>query len=68
VYSVGRMNDAAECAASYQVMEPSDSAMSKNVLFYKSQMKVPEDKFVPRQVDLYAFSSVVCTYVGSFVL
>ena len=62
------MNNAAEFAASYQVMEPSDSAMNKNVLFYKSQMKVPEDKLVPRQVYFYVFSSVVYTYVESSVL
>ena len=52
MYPVGRLNDAAECAASYQQLEPSDSAMSKNILYYKSQLKVPDEEFVPRQVSI----------------
>ena len=52
LYSVGRMNDVAECVASYQVLEPSDGTMDKNAFYYKSKTKIPEEKFVPRPVSI----------------
>ena len=52
LFTVGRMNDVAECVASYQVLEPSDGTMDKNAFFYKSKLKIPEEKFIPRPVSV----------------
>ena len=49
--SVGRMNDVGECVSTYQYLEPSDGTMDKNAFFYKSKMKIPEEKFIPRPVS-----------------
>ena len=50
--TVGRMNDVGGCVASYQLLEPSDGTMDKNAFFYKSKLKVPEEKFIPRPVSV----------------
>lgn len=56
------MNDVGECVASYQYLEPSDGTMDKNAFFYKSKMKIPEEKFVPRPVSVAMCVTHICTY------
>lgn len=49
-YAAGMLYKAAEAAATYLALEPSDDVMAKNIHYYTSDHKVSPEKFVPRQV------------------
>lgn len=51
--AVGLVTKAAEAAATYLVMEPSDDVMSDNLRYYTTVNKVTADSFAPREVGRY---------------
>ncbi len=50
-FAVDMMTKAAESAATFIAMEPSDEVMANNIRYYTTQSKVPPETFVPRQVQ-----------------
>ena len=48
--TVGRLLKAAESAATYQGMVPSDEVMSNNVRYYTNKYKLQPEDFTPREV------------------
>ena len=48
--SVGQLLKAAETAATYLAMRPSDEIMLNNVRYYTSTYKLQSSDFVPREV------------------
>ena len=50
-HTVGQLQKAVENAATFIAIEPSDLTMANNIRFYKSDLKVPNDFFVPRAVS-----------------
>ena len=44
------LDKAAEAAATFRVLEPSDTTMASNVKYYRGILKVPFDSFNARQV------------------
>ena len=49
---VGQLKKAAEAAATFIAMEPSDEVMANNIRYYTSTFKVEAEAFVPRQVSI----------------
>ena len=49
-HTVGRLLKAAESAATYQGMIPSDEVMSNNVRYYTNKYKLQPEDFTPREV------------------
>ena len=45
------MRKAASAVATFLAREPSDDAMTSNVRFYVSELKLSHEEFVPRQVS-----------------
>lgn len=45
------MRKAASAVATFLAREPSDDAMTSNVRFYVSELKLSQEEFVPRQVS-----------------
>ena len=50
LYTVGMTNKAAEAAATYLALEPSDEVMASNIRFYISNLKVSPENFTPWKV------------------
>lgn len=50
VPAVGNIAKAAETAATFLRMEPSNSEMANNVKFYTTQFKLTAEQFQPREV------------------
>ena len=48
------MKKAAEAAATFMALEPSDEVMAKNIHYYTTNFKLEADTFVPRQVGTRA--------------
>ena len=49
-YTVSLLNKAAEAASTYQVLEPSDDVMARNIRVFRGEMNVLPEHFKPRKV------------------
>ena len=47
------LHKAAEATSTFQILEPSDTVMTKNVKYYRSTLGVPYESFKPREVGLF---------------
>ena len=47
------LNKAAEAASTFNVLEPSDAVMAKNIRYYRNDMKILPEYFEPQQVSKY---------------
>ena len=55
---MGQLKKAAEAAATFMAMEPSDEVMAKNIHYYTTNFKLEADAFVPRQVGAFIHAMV----------
>ena len=58
--TVGRLLKAAESAATYQGMVPSDEVMSNNVRYYTNKYKLQPEDFTPREVGKLYCEFIAC--------
>ena len=56
---MGQLKKAAEAAATFMALEPSDEVMAKNIHYYTTNFKLEADAFVPRQVGGFMHAMVV---------
>lgn len=47
---MGNLYKAAEAAATYLAMDPSNDVMAQNIRFFSSNLKLSSDEFIPRKV------------------
>ena len=67
-YAVGNLRKAAIAVATFLAREPSHDAMTYNVHYYVSELKLTREEFIPRQVSQYTFDVVsknLCAFVPS---
>ena len=50
-HAVGQLLKAAECAATYLSMAPSDEVMLHNIRYFTNNYKLRSEDFVPREVS-----------------
>ena len=65
-HPVGQLKQAAEAAATFIAMEPSDEVMANNIRYYTSTFKVEADAFVPRQVSPYDRLPMHRSHLGTY--
>ena len=53
-----QLKKAVENAATFIAIEPSDVTMADNIRYYKSELKIPNEFFNPRDVSLNIYTNI----------